>query len=235
VAIKNRSQQDIIDNVPVVKSLEEEKRYFSTSPVYSTLPPGCTGTQALTDKITKILYTQIKDSMPNIIVEISSKANDIQDKLNKLGPGVAKTPQELIDYVWKQIAKFLRIFKNSLEGTRDPEYGEEPFGPKIRKLLNEFYKDHYDDPATEDLKDEDIEKAMRDFPGDSIPGFPSIDAFLALLNPFLSKLKNPATLLIDEVHKILEESSHQIMEKVMTKKYPVFNSKFLDTVLKVLE
>lgn len=197
MAIKNRSQQDIIDNIPVVKSLEEEKRYFSTSPVYSTLPPGCTGTQALTDKITKILYTQIKDSMPNIIVEISSKANDIQDKLNKLGPGVAKTPQELIDYVWKQIAKFLRIFKNSLEGTRDPEYGEEPFGPKIRKLLNEFYKDHYDDPATEDLKDEDIEKAMRDFPGDSIPGFPSIDAFLALLNPFLSKLKNPATLLID--------------------------------------
>jgi hypothetical protein len=135
--------------------------------------------------------------MPSIVAEISTKAKEIREKLEKLGPGIAKTPQELIDYVWKLIAKFLRIFKNSLEGTRDPEYGEEPFGPKIRKMLNEFYKDHYDDPATEDLKDDDIDKAMRDFPGESIPGFPSIDAFLALLNPLLSKLKSPALLLID--------------------------------------
>jgi len=235
VAIKNRSQQDIIDNVPVAKSLEEERRFFSMSPVYSTLPPGCTGTQALTDKITKILYTQIKESMPKIVEEISNKVTEIREKLDKLGPGVAKTPQELIDYVWKQIAKFLRIYKNSLEGTRDPEYGEEPFGPKVRKMLNDFYKDHYDDLATEDLKEDDILKAMRDFPGDSIPGFPSIDAFLALLNPLLSKLKNPAMLLIDEVHKMLEESATSIMEKVMTKKYPVFNDRFLDTVLKVLD
>jgi hypothetical protein len=78
VAIKNRSQQDINDNIPVAKSLEEERRYFSTSPVYSTLPPGCTGTQALTDKITKILYTQIKESMPKIIEEISHKAAEIK-------------------------------------------------------------------------------------------------------------------------------------------------------------
>ena len=117
--------------------------------------------------------------------------------MEKLGPGIAKTPQELIDYVWKLIAKFLRIYKNSLEGTRDPEYPEEPFGPKIRKMMNEFYKETYEDPATEDLKDEDIERAMRDFPGDSIPGLPSIDDFLALLNALLAKLKNPAVLLID--------------------------------------
>ena len=135
--------------------------------------------------------------MPGIVGEIGTKAKEIREKLEKLGPGIAKTPQELIDYVWKMIAKFLRIYKNSLEGTRDPEYGEEPFGPKIRKMLNEFYKETYEDDATEDLKDEDIERAMRDFPGDSIPGFPSIDAFLALLHPLQAKLKSPALLLID--------------------------------------
>jgi hypothetical protein len=98
-----------------------------------------------------------------------------------------------------------------LEGTRDPEYDEEPFGPQIRKLLNDFYKDHTEEAATEDLKDDDIETAIRNFPGDSIPGFPSIDAFLALLTPLLSKLKNPATLLIDEVHQLLEKGSAHIM------------------------
>jgi hypothetical protein len=30
----------------------------------------------------------------------------------------------LIDYVWKMIAKFLKVYKNSLEGMRDEDYGE---------------------------------------------------------------------------------------------------------------
>jgi replication fork clamp-binding protein CrfC len=44
VAIKNRDQQDIMDNVHVSESLLEEKKFFSTNLIYSTLPRGCTGT-----------------------------------------------------------------------------------------------------------------------------------------------------------------------------------------------
>lgn len=47
------------------------------------------------------------------------------------------------------------------------------------------------------MGDREIENAMIKYPGNSIPGFPSIDAFLALLNPLLAKLKSPAVLLID--------------------------------------
>lgn len=42
---------------------------------------------------------------------------------------------------------------------------------------------------------------MINFPGDStIPGFPSIDAFLALLNPLLKKLQTPAYSLNNRIH-----------------------------------
>lgn len=34
--------------------------------------------------------------------------------------------------------------------------------------------------------------AMLNYPGDSIPGFPSIDAFLRLLTPLMKKLQTPA-------------------------------------------
>lgn len=44
---------------------------------------------------------------------------------------------------------------------------------------------------------------MINFPGDSIPGFPSIDAFLALLNPLLKKLQNPAYEINTKVHELL--------------------------------
>lgn len=38
IGIKNRSQQDIIDRIPVKKAIEKEQLFFSTHPVYSTMP-----------------------------------------------------------------------------------------------------------------------------------------------------------------------------------------------------
>lgn len=38
IGIKNRSQQDIIDRIPVKLAIEKEQLYFSTHPVYSSMP-----------------------------------------------------------------------------------------------------------------------------------------------------------------------------------------------------
>lgn len=77
---------------------------------------------------------------------------------------------------------------------------------------------------------------MINFPGDStIPGFPSIDAFLALLNPLLKKLQNPAYSANNRVHEIMEHEATKIINEVMIKKFPEFNSRFNDLVRRVLE
>jgi len=47
VGVKNRSQQDIIDNMSVRDAIEREKLYFATHPVYSTMPPNMLGTDIL--------------------------------------------------------------------------------------------------------------------------------------------------------------------------------------------
>jgi hypothetical protein len=77
---------------------------------------------------------------------------------------------------------------------------------------------------------------MINFPGDStIPGFPSIDAFLALLNPLLKKLQTPATSLYNSVHEIMDREATKIISEIMIKKFPEFNTRFNDLVHKVLE
>lgn len=99
-----------------------------------------------------------------------------------------------------------------------------------------MYKEQYDEPATIDIDDKDIQKAMINFPGDStIPGFPSIDAFLALLNPLLKKLQNPAYSMNNRVHEIMDSEATKIINDVMIKKFPEFNSRFNDLIRKVLE
>lgn len=77
---------------------------------------------------------------------------------------------------------------------------------------------------------------MINFPGDStIPGFPSIDAFLALLNPLLKKLQNPAYEINNKIHEIMEKEANNIIGTVLSTKYPEFNSRFSDMIRKILD
>ena len=142
----------------------------------------------------------------------------------------------MVNYAWKSVASFLRVYKNSLNGIKSSEYKNDPISSNIREELNFLYKDQYDEPATEDITDRDIEKAMVNFPGDStIPGFPSIDAFLSLLNPLLKRLQNPAYEANNKVHELLETEAMTIINDVLCTKYPEFNSRFKDLIRKILD
>ena len=236
VGIKNRCQEDVINNVPVEESLKAEKKFFTTSPIYSSLPSHLFGTESLTHKLTSILYQQIKASLPEIFNEIKEKKKKAQEELEKLGPGVTNTDADMVNYAWKSVASFLRIFKNSINGIKSNDYSRDPISADIRGELNQLYQDQYDEAATEDITDKDIQKTMINFPGEStIPGFPSIDAFLALLNPLLKRLQNPAYEINNRVHELLESSAMHIMEEVLSTKYPEFISRFRDLIRRILE
>jgi vacuolar protein sorting-associated protein 1 len=49
----------------------DEQKFFSTHPVYSTLPSGTLGTDSLTNRLTEILYKHIRKYMPELIKKIS--------------------------------------------------------------------------------------------------------------------------------------------------------------------
>ena len=66
VGVKGRSQFDIKQKMKVKDALKEEAKYFSEHPVYSSLPADSVGTQALVDKLTKVLYTLIKENLPQL-------------------------------------------------------------------------------------------------------------------------------------------------------------------------
>jgi|JI9StandDraft_1071089.scaffolds.fasta_scaffold103882_4 hypothetical protein len=142
----------------------------------------------------------------------------------------------MVNYAWKSVATFLRVFKNSLSGIKSNEYAHDPVSAHIREELTYLYREQYDEAATEDITDKDIEKAMINFPGDStIPGFPSIDAFLSLLNPLLKRLQNPAYEANNKIHELLETEAMSIISEVLSAKYPEFNTRFKDLMKKILD
>lgn len=65
--------------------------------------------------------------------------------------------------------------------------------------------------------DIDVKNAIIKHEGESIPGFPSIDAFLYLLTPLLFKLKEPAFECVNEIYHVLEEISVRILSQIISK------------------
>jgi len=241
VGVKGRSKHDIDHKVTVKKGLDEEKQYFASHPVYSTMPPGYLGIETLTQKLTKILFHHIRNYLPEILKEINSKLKDCEDRLKDLGTSLPVSTKDKIQLLWSLITKFTENYKNALSGRYDAKLEavielDVSGAAHIKAMFSELYGNYVssDYKATEDYTDRDIDKAIIMHEGDSIPGFPSIDAFLYLLQPQLDKLKEPAMGLISFVYGYMEELAVSILAKLFHR-FPDILEVVQDIVLRAMQ
>ena len=70
--------------------------------------------------------------------------------------------------------------------------------------------------------------------GDGLPGFPSLDVFVYLINPQLEKLKDPALELIQDTYAMLEMIAGGIVERIF-QRFPTMISEVMDIITTVLQ
>lgn len=220
VGVKNRSQEDINNLVRVEKALEEEREYFRRHEVYSTMPPGYLGTEVLTKKLTEVLFTHIKNFLPEIIRETMLRIKDCDDRLRELGPSTPVDMKSKLQLLWNMVTDFCELFKNTIRGKFDKRSnsrvtkdlaGGATIKVTFNNLLGEFSGDY---KATKDYSDEDIQRAISMHEGDNMPGFPSVDVFMYLMQSQLEKLRIPVLDCLSEVHGYLEDLAHKIITRV---------------------
>lgn len=241
VGIKNRSQQDIMNKVKVQRALEMEKDFFARHPVYCAMDPKYLGTKALVTKLTTVLFNHIREYLPKIVLEIREKIRDCEDRLKELGTSLPSDSRERQHMIYNMIADFTDNFKNQIMGKYDSKRGSDmkegsSGGAVIKTLFNELYGDQAQKTykATFEYSDADIQKAIDLHQGDSIPGFPSIDAFLYLVNPQLEKLKEPALDTLQQVYGFLENLANKIIKKVF-QRFPPIMDEISDLASRVLQ
>ena len=64
--------------------------------------------------------------------------------------------------------------------------------------------------------------------GDGLPGFPSVDVFIYLINPQLERLRDPALELIQDTYQQLEQLASQIVDKIFQRFPTLISSTLLD-------
>merc|ERR1719472_513137 len=99
--------------------------------------------------------------------------------------------------------------------------------------MNEFLLDHIEQTITQDMSDEDIDRAIKMHEGDSLPGFPSPDTFEFLVLPHLKKIQEPAIECLTEVSQILETLCQKIA-KVVFRRFPRLGEVVLEMTKAIL-
>jgi len=87
--------------------------------------------------------------------------------------------------------------------------------------------------VTGDYSDPDIERAIKQDEGYSMPGFPSVDVFNYLLQPELNRIKDPAQDCLQDVYLYLENLAEEIANRVFSR-FPGLVGELLEVVSKVL-
>lgn len=225
VGIKNRSQEDINNKVKVSIALNKEEEYFRNHPVYRNIDPRYLGTRALTKRLTEVLEKNINKHMQSILKEVNEKTRACEDIIKSLGQPLPKDGKEKIFLIWKILTEFAEQYKAAIKGKSkgNEERIEKELklsvGSIIKSMFEELYEEesNYNFKISHDLSDADIERAIKNHQGDSIPGFPSIHAFLYLLSPRLQKLKEPALDLLNNVYTELRKLCGELISEIAKK------------------
>jgi dynamin 1-like protein len=239
VGVKNRSQQDINDKMRVKKALAEEKLFFSSHPIYSTLPSENLGTVSLTKKLTKVLFTHIKNYLPQIVKEINIKRREVDERLRELGPPLPSESTEKMQLLWNMVTEFCTNFRNTIGGryitSQEKATKGVSGGARIKHYYYKIYKEFIGNySATSSYSDVEIERAIKIHEGYSMPGFPSVDVFIYLLQPQLNQLREPAMECLQDVYLYLESLADELAHKVFAR-FPALIGEILEVVSRCLQ
>lgn len=215
IAVINRSQQDIKDDLPIRKGLAKESSFFQSHPKYRNMLLRC-GTTNLTRSLNQILMLHIRDCLPDIKSKIMSMIVSVQNNLDALGePTDAQGSNRLGATLLNLLSNFTANFANSIDGRGSTqgvlELNELYGGARISYVFNEIFgrKLKILDPF-EGLDDDDIRTAIVNASGIRKSLFLPEHTFDLLVRRQIARLEQPGLqcvdLVFDEMQRIAFQS-----------------------------
>ena len=206
VAVKGRSKYDMQNHMTIQQGLKAEMEYFEQN--YGDLMyDDVLGTKSLVNRLSKILGTNINESLPDITKEIRAKIEVYEKKLDQLGHPLPENDKEKESLIQRDVNRFVEGYISAVKGkysrvnTNDKD---QPIGVQIRLKLNKVFQEIDKKKMEEKLTDKMIKSAFVNYSGSGLTGFPSYSAFQSLLKPFLDELVPKSEDLVEDVYVLLE-------------------------------
>eukprot|EP01006_Ploeotia_vitrea_P032595 TRINITY_DN64783_c3_g3_i1.p1 TRINITY_DN64783_c3_g3~~TRINITY_DN64783_c3_g3_i1.p1 ORF type:complete len:585 (+),score=-22.23 TRINITY_DN64783_c3_g3_i1:14-1768(+) len=245
IAVINRSQKDIQDNVSIKQALLKEQNFFNTHQKYRTIINQC-GTSNLTKTLNYILVHHIKECLPDIRNKVITMLNDVNTNMASLGESPLSNSSELGKTLLRLISLFSNNFRNIVEGNdmatmnnlsyNSNEQKEIYGGARIAYIFNELFvnKTIQQMNPFEGLEDVDIRTAIANANG--VKGasiFLAQQAFEFLVRKQIERLKEPGLQCIEYVFDELKRMTYHADCKDISR-FPLLRDSIYEVVNRLL-
>jgi hypothetical protein len=206
IAVVNRSQKDIQDNLPIRKGLAKEMKFFQTHMKYRNYLSKC-GTTNMTRCLNQMLMHHIKEVLPEIKSKINILLRDVLSNMTALGESLEEQGNSTKGILLLRIlSQFATTFSSKVDGTYNSlhlaDLSELYGGARISYIFTEVFAKRLRsiDPF-DSLTDEDIRTTMANANGTRQALFVPEISFDLLVRKQISRLERPGLECLELVHK----------------------------------
>eukprot|EP01039_Chlorochromonas_danica_P010603 gene10603-11749_t len=239
VAVMNRSQKDIQENLPIRKGLAKEAAFFQSHPKYRQFINKC-GTRNLARILNQILMVHIRECLPEIRTRITRMLISINSNLNSLGFSLDEQSNTVKGSILlKIISQFCQNIQCKVDGKGSKELVSEMSelygGARISYIFNETFgkKLRALDPF-EGLDDEDIRTAIANCNGTRPSLFVPEIAFDLLVRRQIARLEQPGMQCLDLIFQEMQRTITQ-SECMEVERFPELRDRIIAEIYKLLQ
>ncbi|WWC68780.1 uncharacterized protein I206_102715 [Kwoniella pini CBS 10737] len=234
VGVVNRSQQDIMQDLPMEDARQKEEDFFKTHPVYRNIAHRC-GTKYLAKTLNAVLMTHIREKLPDMKARLNTLMGQTQQELNAFGDATFLGEQHRGSLILKLMTEFSRDFVSSIEGTSlEISTKELSGGARIYYIFNEVFGHALTtiDPA-QNLSLSDIRTAIRNSTGPRPSLFVPEVAFDLLVKPQIKLLEPPSLRCVELVYEELMKICHNCTSPEL-QRFPRLLTQLIEVVSELL-
>lgn len=236
IALKNRSQFDLANRLPIEEAIKKEQIYFKNHPVYRNMPPGYFGIENLVEKLRKLFFEHLKLFLPGIYSDLKEKINDCQKNLDALGTDymIYGDPDNKMQFLNQIISKFGENVEDIFNG-KSKDISENITAHRIKLSYYEFLENISDSYLPSDsTKNHEIIDIVKKTEGDRLSGFPEADVIYALLEKDFEKIKQEQLLLYDRIYEFSTSTVKTLLEKYFCR-FPQLKQKLDEIVMEFVD
>lgn len=234
IGVVNRSQHDIQANKSLDDSLQAERNFFNSHPVYKNIAHKC-GTAFLAKSLNQTLMGHIRERLPDIKARLNTLMGQTEQELASYGNDAFQGVENRGTLILQLMTKFATSFTSSIEGTSSEISTKELCGgARIYFIYNEVFGNSLSQiNPTANISISDIRTAIRNSTGPRPSLFVPELAFDLLVKPQIKLLESPAQRCVELVYEELMKICHNCGSTELSR-FPKLQTKLIEVISDLL-
>jgi dynamin 1-like protein len=247
IAVVNRGQKDINEDLTIQYGLEKEDKFFKSHPVYSSdknLLSKC-GTKTLAKSLNSILMHHIRECLPEVKNRISTMVADVTLELESLGTAGQKSHSSLGGNLLGLLSKFATNYGSIIDGkggeltnqanTKNLALVELFGGARINYIFQDVFTASLMGVGSFDgLTDDEIRTTIMNANGTRRALFVPEISFDILVRRQIARLEQPGIQCVDLVYEELQRIAAQSEPRELSR-FPFLKERLVEVVSNLLK